>query len=131
MDVVFIDANVLFSAAYRDGAGVTRLWDLAEVDLVTSAYAADEARRNLPEPEHRARLEKLLGRLRVETGGIVYGLPEDIDLPKKDRPILAAAIAARSTHLVTGDVAHFGQLFGREVAGVRILPPATYLRERG
>lgn len=60
MDVVFLDANTLFSAAYRADAGVRRLWELPEVRLTTSAYAAEEARRNL-EASRRTDLEKLLG----------------------------------------------------------------------
>lgn len=47
-----------------------------------------------------------------------------------DRPILLAAIAARATHLLTGDVKHFGRLFGRRVEGVVILTPGDYLRGR-
>lgn len=50
MDVLFLDANVLFSAAYRDDAQIARLWDLDDVELITSHYAADEARRNLTRP---------------------------------------------------------------------------------
>jgi predicted nucleic acid-binding protein len=45
---VFLDANVLlFSAAWRTGGGLTRLWESASFRLVTSRYAADEAERNL------------------------------------------------------------------------------------
>lgn len=130
MDILFVDANVLFSAAYRDAAGIARLWDLDDVELVTSHYAADEARRNLPEPHQQVRLENLLRRTRIEAGVIALGIPDDIALPKKDRPILAAAVSVRATHLITGDVTHFGALFGRDVAGVRIVPAARYLRER-
>ncbi len=35
MDRLFLDANVLFSAAYRDDSGLQRLWDLSDVELVT------------------------------------------------------------------------------------------------
>lgn len=30
MGVVFLDANLLFSAAYRDDAGLLRLWRIAD-----------------------------------------------------------------------------------------------------
>jgi hypothetical protein len=43
MDRVFLDANVLFSAAYREGAGLLKLWKLGRAELITSEYAADEA----------------------------------------------------------------------------------------
>ena len=60
MDRVFLDANVLFSAAYRPDSRLRELWALAEVELVTSAYSVEEACRNLDNPVQRADLEKLL-----------------------------------------------------------------------
>jgi hypothetical protein len=59
VDRPFLDANVLFAAAYRDGAVVQRLWDLPNVELVTSAYAIEEARRNLETAVQRVRLIEL------------------------------------------------------------------------
>ena len=47
MDQLFLDANVLFSAAYRPGAGLLALWKLKNVRLCTSHYALEEARLNL------------------------------------------------------------------------------------
>ena len=57
MATVFLDANVLFSAAYRPDAGLLRLWELADVVLISSDYAVEEARRNLDTPEQLERLE--------------------------------------------------------------------------
>jgi hypothetical protein len=34
----------------------------------------------------------------------------------------------KATHLLTGDIKHFGSLFGVTVEGVLILPPAEYLK---
>ena len=48
-------------------------------------------------------------------------------IPDKDRPVWWAAVAARATHLLTGDVRHFGSHFGKTVQGVHILRPAAYL----
>jgi uncharacterized protein len=128
VDRVFLDANVLFSAAYRENAGVRRLWELANVELVTSEYAVEEARRNLDEESQRTRLAELVGRL--ERIGTVpdRALPDEVVLPEKDRPILLAAVDTRATHLLTGDTTHIGILFGRRIAGVLILRPAEYLR---
>jgi hypothetical protein len=56
-------------------------------------------------------------------------LPTEVRLPSEDQPILRAAIRAGATHLLTGDVRHFGPCFGSILAGVRILPPGDYLRE--
>ncbi len=131
MDTLFLDANVLFSAAYRKDAGVRRLWDLPGVKLVTSAYASEEARRNLKRPEQRADLEELLRSINVlgtTVGSEEHPVFEAVSLPEKDRPILLAAIDARATYLITGGLAHFGPYYGREIESVPILPPAWYLR---
>src|SRR5262245_55078747 len=100
---VFLDANVLFSAAYREGAGLLKLWELPKVRLMTSAYAAEEARRNLDTVERRGRLERLLEGVAVVSDAPDMPLPRGIQLPEKDAPILRAAMAAGATHLLTGD----------------------------
>lgn len=131
MDRVFVDANVLFSAAYRENAGSLRLWKLEDVEVTTSAYAAEEARRNLDAPDARSRLESLLARTRlVPEGSSEEPLPRDIQLAAKDEPILRSAIAANATHLLTGDVRDFGGLFGRRVHGVLIQTPSQYFARR-
>ncbi len=130
MDRLFLDANVLFSAAYRKDAGVRRLWGLPEVELVASSYAVEEARRNLSTPEQRAGLDELLATVRISDRlADPAAHPETMasGLPENDLPILRAAVAAGCTHLVTGDRQHFGHLFGRRVAGLRVLRPADYL----
>jgi hypothetical protein len=53
MDRLFLDANVLSSAAYRSDAGLRRLWSLDNVELCTSGYALEEARVNLSEETQR------------------------------------------------------------------------------
>ncbi|MGH8501374.1 MAG: PIN domain-containing protein [Gammaproteobacteria bacterium] len=126
MDRIFLDANVLFSAAYRANAGLTRLWT-ADVELLTSRYAIEEARLNLAEEIQRDRLEKLLRNVRVVAELTSAPLPQDIDLPEKDRPILLAAMAAKASHLVTGDKQDFGRHFGKRLGGVLVLPPSEYL----
>lgn len=128
-----MDANVLFSAAYRRDAGVRRLWGLPESELVTSAYTVEEARRNLSTAEQRADLNELLETVRVsnlladsaEHPGI-----EGSGLLEKDLPILRTAVASGCTHLITGDRKHFGHLFGKKVAGVLVVRPADHLAER-
>lgn len=131
MDRVFLDANVLFSAAYRQDSGLRRLWDLKDTVLVTSVYALEEARRNCDTPAQRARLDDLAKNLEVVSEHPAESpLPEGVVLPEKDRPILQAAIAARSTHLLSGDRKAFGPYFGRRLAGILMLKPGAYLRGR-
>ena len=133
MDRLFLDANVLFSAAYREDAGVRRLWDLPEAELVTSAYAVEEARRNLDTGERRSDLGGLLEAVRVSNllaDPTAFPEIEASGLPEKDLPILRAAVASGATYLVTGDRKHFGHLFGQEVAGVLVLRPAELFATR-
>lgn len=131
---MFLDANVLFSAAYREGSGLLRLWELDDVELVTSTYALEEVDRNLSGMEREKRLAKLTKTLRVVAAASPSAgasrLPRGVTLPDDDLPILLSAIEARATHLLTGDRRDFGALFGKSVAGVVILPPGDYLRAR-
>jgi len=127
MDRLFLDANVLFSAAYQAKAGLLELWKLKNVRLCSSRYALEEARINLEEEVQRRRLIKLSKVLEL-FDAVSERLPEGISLPQKDQPILLAAMAARATHLLTGDVRHFGAYFGTRIAGILILAPGDYLR---
>lgn len=130
MDRLFLDANVLFSAAYREGAGLLRLWKLSEVELVTSRCAVLEATRNLSSAEQGSRLESLVAKVEVVDEADERTMTIEVPLPEKDQPILRAAVSARATHLITGDVTHFGQLFGQRLQGVLVVAPGDYLRSR-
>lgn len=132
MDRLFLDANVLFSTAYREDAGVARLWSLGNAALVTSDYAIEEARRNLADEDQIERLNALVTRLEVTAARtLATSLRGDIDLPEQDWPIVGGAVGAGATHLITGDVKHFGPHFGKKLLGVLVLSPAGYLRAPG
>ena len=129
MDRVFLDANILFSAAHQSDACLQTLWKLKGAKLITSQYALGEADRNLEKGERTERLHKLMASVEVVLEAPMgRELPEGVTLVEKDRPILLAAIQAHATHLLTGGKRHFGHLAGREVQGVLILPPADYMR---
>jgi predicted nucleic acid-binding protein len=133
VDRVFLDANVLYSAAWRQTlTGLRSLWTLRDVTLLSSAYAIEEARRNLYDPEQRHALNELVLALEVVNVKTIAArtFPPHIRLPLKDRPILRAAITSRATHLLTGDRKHFGCYFNQTIDGVLILLPATYLNSR-
>jgi hypothetical protein len=92
---VFRDANILFSAA--NPRWLTRhLLDVLEqtgAELTSSAYVWDEAERNVRShfPMNLDELGKLKHRLGwIKDTALAEGLFES--LPKKDRPVLAAAI---------------------------------------
>jgi uncharacterized protein len=128
MDRLFLDANILFSAAYRADAG---LWKLTDHVLLTSEYAVEEARRNLDRPDQLDRLEELLKTVdRVPAVTLPPELRGNVELREKDWPILGGAVAAGATHLITGDKRDFGPYFGTDVLGVLILPPGDYLARK-
>jgi predicted nucleic acid-binding protein len=129
MDRLFLDANVLFSAAYKIDARLLPLWNLRNVRLCSSHYALQEARINLASEDQRTRLTELSASLQLFEAG-QSSLPAGILLPEKDMPILLAAIEARATHLLTGDVRHFRAYFGKKISGITIIRPGEYLRER-
>jgi predicted nucleic acid-binding protein len=126
MDRLFLDANVLFSAAYRPGAGLLKFWKLKNIVLCSSRYALEEARINLPAAAQKRRLDGLARKLQF-VEAVERRMPHGVSLPETDRPILLAALAARATHLITGDVRHFGAHFGRKIEGILIASPADYL----
>ena len=130
MDRVFLDANVLFSAAYQPRAGLHRLWKRSDLTLLTSLYALEEARRNLEQSDQRERLARLAESVEIVPEALGSSLPRGVDLAEKDVPILLAAIEARATHLLTGDVRDFGRYFGKRLGGVLVSAPGEYLRRR-
>lgn len=130
---LFLDANVIFAAAISPEGRAQALFALAEAGygtLLTSSFAAEEARRNVERkyPDALLRLEDLLSRCQL----VPEGPPERIVwahdlLPAKDAPILAAAVAAGAELLVTGDRAHFGTLYGRTFEGTEVVSLAEGL----
>ncbi|MCU0290375.1 MAG: hypothetical protein MUF10_00065 [Thermoanaerobaculaceae bacterium] len=131
MDRAFLDANVLFSAAWREHAGLLALWHLGDLELVTSEHAVEEALRNLPDDPRREKLGALLATVEVGVGAFeAVPLPAGANLPADDLPILQAALGMAATHVLTGDVRHFGHLMGKKVGRLQILRPAEYLRRR-
>ena len=129
MKRVFLDANVLLSAALKPDSRIASLWTLPEVRLLASPHVLAEARRNVPVPEATARLEALIEVLAVlPAESADFPIEGDPDLPPKDRPVLLAAIVSGADVLLTGDITHFGGCLGTVVHGVRVLLPGEYLR---
>ncbi len=126
MDRLFLDANVLFSAAYKTDARLLQLWKLKNVVLCSSAYALEEARINLTDEDQRVRLARSSQAVHLFEAA-PQTLPRGVSLPEKDVPILLAAIEARATHLLTGDVRHFSPYFGKKIEGITIMLPGEYL----
>jgi uncharacterized protein len=132
VDRVFLDANVLFSAAYIESSDLARLWQLDDAELLSSDYAVEEARRNLAldRAPAVARLKRLTAALTIVKLPQIPKLPSNLRIDSKDRPILLAAIYGKADYLLTGDGRHFGHLYGRRIEGVMVLRPAQYFEHR-
>ena len=127
---VFLDANVLFSAAKTDGAVRQLLVRLAETghECRVDAYVVAEARRNLlaKGPIAISALDDLLQWIPVYPAQALAELAATLSwLHEKDQPVLAAAIRLRCDLLVTGDRTHFGAGYGQTFGGVTIHSPRS------
>jgi len=123
---LFLDANILISASWKEGIKVARIWEIPNVELVTSNYVLMECKRNLPKPDQHKRLAAFMSAVRVLEFLVTPVLDDLPPLPEKDQPVLAGAVLARADFLITGDRNHFGAWFGREIRGVRVEPPARF-----
>ena len=129
---VFLDANILFSAAKTNGAvrELLRLLQGADHECWIDDYVVFEAYRNLTTkgPEALSALDALVASCRLspaQVPGTSTSRAEIDWLPEKDRPVLAAAIRLRCDALVTGDRTHFGAGYGKVFAGVMIHSPRS------
>lgn len=131
---LFLDANVLFTAAHRPQGKAGFLF--AEVaagsphwQLVSSVYAVEEARRNIASkyPQAAPELLRLTRQLKLADQPATVRIA--LALPEKDLPIWAAALACRATHLLTGDLKDFGRFMNRpeQTAGVMIQTVSEFL----
>ena len=125
---VFLDANVLFSAALSAQGTAQALLFVAHTtgaQCVTSDYAFAEAQRNLLAKAPQALLTfdliaSLLTRVPEPAAAHVEAATQARVVPK-DAPVLGAALQCRADVVATGDVRHFGHLFGQRVEGVLVL----------
>jgi uncharacterized protein len=120
---VFLDANILFSAALP-GFKLRELIQtlLGHSACITNRHALKEAEQNLQikRPDCLEELRNLLTRIPIHEGLAELA---GVEIRDKDKPILAGAIDAGCSHLVTGDRRDFGHLFDRTIRGVRIVTP--------
>jgi uncharacterized protein len=108
---VFLDANVLFTAAHNPrgkAAFVMELGAAGHFSLFTSGAAREEAERNLAAkyPDTLPLLAALLGRVTLVAADLSSPFPAG--LPPKDAVIFQAAVACGASHFLTGDLNHFG-----------------------
>lgn len=128
---VFLDANVLFSAALQGSLmGLFLEAVRKRAQLVSSQAAAEEASRNL---ERKFPSQLSIHRdfvLGITLTPLVAELP-GVELVQKDRHILGSAVASHCTHLLTGDERHFKHLYGKTILGVKVVSAAMLAEEIG
>jgi len=102
---VFLDANVLWSAAVNPAGMPWKLIWKGQANFVTSHYALVEALRNVP-ASAVGDLNRLTAKIKIVPDA--FGPPPvGVILPGKDIPILSSAAACGAQLLVTGDGKHF------------------------
>lgn len=132
---VFLDANILFSAARTDGAIRRFLQMLRDGGhtLCVDDYVVTEARRNLERKGSASLsvLDELLRSMQFSPAMFpAHPWADVVDwLPVKDRPVLASAIRLRCDVLLTGDRADFGPGFGRVFGGVILHSPRSLFEQ--
>lgn len=130
---IFLDANIFFSAAASERGAVSRLLILLQGnghECWADKHVLMEAHRNIvaKKPSVLRRFVQLIDTMRVATASPnqTRDLPKLVEgLPQKDQSVLAAAIQLSCNVLLTGDRAHFGQLYGQTISGVTIHSPAS------
>jgi len=127
--VIFLDANILFSAAQPGSPAHQFVIVLSKnASLTTHPGVWEEAERNLEEKRPQW-LPGLVEISRMVARKNRMAVCPEVGLPPKDQPVLGAAIAIRADRLVTGDRAHFGPLYGKTVEGVLIVSPQLMVAE--
>lgn len=124
---VFLDANILFSLAWKEGSALNRLFQVKKAEYFTSRYAQIEAQRNLDNSDQQLRLINILKCIKIPSIKVNFEKISDIMLKEKDLPILNGAIELGCDHLITGDFRDFGQFYGQKIEGVVVLPPREFL----
>lgn len=129
---IFLDANVLFTASHNPegkAAFIIELGKAGHFQVFTSDYACEETLRNLSAryPECLTRFEQLTDTLKIVRARPTAAVP--VGLAEKDAAIFQAAAACRATHLLTGDLRHFGSLMNRpeKTFSIRIQTVAEFL----
>jgi predicted nucleic acid-binding protein len=133
---LFLDANVLFTAAHNPHGKATLVIELGSQGcwgLFPNPYALEEARRNL-ERKFSCFLDNFVTLQRgicLVEHRVGFSFPEG--LAHKDQPIFQAALACQATHLLTGDLKDFEPFMNQpeNTFGICIQTVAEFLNHLG
>jgi predicted nucleic acid-binding protein len=131
---LFLDANVLFTAAHNPSGKAAIIIDLGAQgywEVMSCSYAIEEARRNISIkfPDSLKRFETFMEMVIKIPSRSGRNCP--VNLPEKDRPILEAAIQCKASHLLTGDIKDFGPFMNHPslTGGVIIQTASEFLED--
>jgi hypothetical protein len=135
VQVVFVDANVLYIRVFRDY--LLYAADQELISVIWSKAVLDEAIRNLIDniptfdenaaDRLRTALSKTFPDSEIEPDSDCYFRLAEFSLPDEDdRHVLAAAIAAEATVLCTSNVRDFPEAI-TSIFGIRVLTPDALL----
>ena len=130
MSSVFLDANILLSAAKSRGVIHNYLLQWAGVaSFVTSERVYGEVERNILKkyPQHFEELARVMGN--VSRVADANNIEDFLMIHQKDRHVIAAAVKAKADYLLTGDVKDFGKFFGKKLSGVMVMSPVLLAME--
>ncbi|MBX9742520.1 MAG: PIN domain-containing protein [Chthoniobacterales bacterium] len=127
---IFLDANILFSAAKSDGAIRFLVTSLLKKkhELSANLFVQEEAERNLraKNPMALHYFKELILQLTISSLVDFKPLPKVASyLPEKDQPVLQAALHDHCDILLTGDRTHFGKLYGQKPGSLVIHSPSS------
>ena len=129
---LFLDANVLFTAAHNPSGKAALIIDLGAQgywEVMSCAYAIEEVRRNISIkfPDYLERFEALMATVIKVPSRSGRNCPTL--LLEKDRPILEATIQCKASHLLTGDIRDFGPFMNNPslTGGVLIQTASEFL----
>lgn len=131
---LFLDANVLFTAAHNPSGKSALIIDLGAQgywEVLSCSYAIEEARRNISIkfPDSAKRFDSFMGTVKKVPSRSGRNCP--VNLPEKDRPILEAAILCKASYLLTGDIKDFGPFMNHPslTGGVVIQTVSEFLED--
>ena len=132
MKRIFLDANVLFTAAHNPEGKASFIIELETTGiwkLFTSTYALEEAYRNLEIkfPNCLDRLRIIMRNIEIVTTLRNHACPPKLNI--KDKVIFQAAVECDVTHLLTGDLKDFGRYMNQpeKTSGIIIQTVADFL----
>jgi predicted nucleic acid-binding protein len=132
---VFLDSNVLFSAAYSEKEKSRsyiffELRDLNIIEIYISNLVKFESVHNIKikKPEKSGFLNELLSKVNILEDIYIYY--DDIkSLPENDRIILSSAVYNDMDFFITGNTKDFLPFYNKKLSNTLILTPKSFLEQ--